>query len=83
MVFVQAFVSSRVSLLTSGSFSSSRTVSRIDATWLAEVGAFYNVKGDRAKAEELFDRAFRSKSDEVWRTLDIAGSYLGLEPHGQ
>jgi len=54
-----------------------------EAAWLAETGGFYNVKGDRAKAEELFDRAFRAKSDEVWRTVDIAGSYLGLTPHRQ
>lgn len=51
-----------------------------DAPWLAEVGAYYNLKGDRAKAEELFDRSFARSSDEVWQTANIAGSYLGVEP---
>ncbi len=37
-----------------------------DAPWLAEVGAYYNLRGDRAKAEELFDRSFQQESDEVW-----------------
>lgn len=51
-----------------------------DAPWLAEVGAYYNLRGNRAKAEELFDRAFQQQSGEVWQTINIAGSYLGVEP---
>ena len=51
-----------------------------DATWLARIGAYYNLKGDRARAEELFDRSFALSSDEVWQTANIAGSYLGVEP---
>jgi tetratricopeptide (TPR) repeat protein len=51
-----------------------------DAPWLAEIGAYYNLKGDRAKAEELFDRSFALDSSEVWQTVNIAGSYLGVEP---
>ena len=51
-----------------------------DAPWLAEIGAYYNLKGDRAKAEELFDRSFAINSNEVWQTANIAGSYLGVEP---
>jgi Flp pilus assembly protein TadD len=51
-----------------------------DAPWLAEVGAYYNLMGERAKAEELFDRSFQKQSDEVWQTANVAGSYLGLEP---
>jgi tetratricopeptide (TPR) repeat protein len=54
-----------------------------NASYYSEAGAFYNLKGDRAKAEELFDRAFQLQSDEVWRTTDIAGSYLGVQPHRQ
>lgn len=54
-----------------------------NASFFAEAGAFYNLKGDRAKAEELFDKAFALQSDEVWRTVDIAGSYLGVSPHRQ
>ncbi len=51
-----------------------------DAPWLAEVGAYYNLRGNRAKAEELFERSFAAESDEVWHTVNIAGSYLGVEP---
>jgi len=51
-----------------------------DAEKLAEIGAYYNLRGDRAKAEELFARSFQSKSDEVWNTLNVAGSYVGVRP---
>jgi tetratricopeptide (TPR) repeat protein len=51
-----------------------------DAPWLTEVGAYYNLMGDRAKAEELFDRAFQLHSGEVWQTANAAGSYLGAQP---
>ena len=54
-----------------------------NATWLAEVGAFYNLKGDRAKAEEMFDKSFQYKSDEVWNTVNMAGSYVKVEPRGE
>ena len=53
------------------------------SSYFSEAGAFYNIKGDRAKAEELFDRSFQLDSGEVWRTVDIAGSYLGVPPHRQ
>ena len=45
-----------------------------------EVGAFYNLRGNRAKAEELFDRSFQQESDEVWNTINMTGSYFGVEP---
>lgn len=51
-----------------------------DPSWLAEIGAYYNLQGNRAKAEELFDRAFAKQSDEVWITTNVAGSYVGVEP---
>ena len=51
-----------------------------DAPWLIEVGSYYNLKGDRKKAEELFERAFAIESGEVWQTVNAAGSYLGVEP---
>lgn len=54
-----------------------------NSSYFSEAGAFYNIKGERAKAEELFDRAFQLDSGEVWRTVDIAGSYAGVEPHRQ
>lgn len=53
-----------------------------NAAWQAELGAFFNLKGDRAKAEELFDKSFQNKSDEVWHTVNMAGSYVSVEPRG-
>ena len=50
-----------------------------DDKGLAEVGAYYLLKGDRAKAEELFDQSFRLE-DELWATVNAAGAYLGVPP---
>lgn len=50
-----------------------------DDKGLAEVGAYYLLKGDRARAEELFDRSFRLE-EEVWSTVNAAGAYLGIPP---
>ncbi len=47
---------------------------------LSEVGAWYNLHGDRATAEAYFDRAFSRKPDEVWYTVNAAGSYVGVKP---
>jgi len=51
-----------------------------DAQWLAEIGAYYNLKGDRARAEELFAKSFELESGEVWNTTNVAESYVGVEP---
>lgn len=50
-----------------------------DAPWLAEIGGYYNLKGDRTKAEELFTRSFSHES-EIWNTVHMAGSYVGVPP---
>ena len=47
--------------------------------WLAEVGAYYLINGDRETAETLFDRSFRMES-ELWATVSAAGAYLGVQP---
>ncbi len=51
-----------------------------DAEYAAEIGAWYNLHGDRSRAEELFARSFQLKGDEVWNTLNVAGSYVGIRP---
>jgi tetratricopeptide (TPR) repeat protein len=51
-----------------------------DDKGLAELGAYYLIKGDREKAEELFDKATSIESGEVWNTSMIAGGYLGVKP---
>jgi len=50
-----------------------------DEDWLAEIGAYYNLKGERAKAEQLFERSFEEDPDNLYNTLAVAGSYLGVE----
>lgn len=61
-------------------FDKSLAMNPKDDKGLAELGAYYMLKGDRAKAEELFDRSFNIESGEVWNTSMIAGSYLGVKP---
>lgn len=51
-----------------------------DTDWLAEIGAFHNLKGDRAKAETLFAQSFKRDANNVYNTAKAAGSYLGVEP---
>ncbi|MEA2570300.1 MAG: hypothetical protein QOI24_2301 [Acidobacteriota bacterium] len=50
-----------------------------DDKGLAEVGSYYMLNGDRAGAEELFDRSFKLEA-EMWATVSAAGSYLGVAP---
>jgi tetratricopeptide (TPR) repeat protein len=47
---------------------------------LTEVGGWYNLHGDRQGAEEMFTRAFKTKPDEIWYTVNAAGSYVGVRP---
>lgn len=51
-----------------------------DAPWLSEIGAFYNLHDDRATAETMFDRSYAIESEEVWATVNMAGSYVGVKP---
>lgn len=50
-----------------------------DVQGIAELGAYYMLLGDRATAEQLFDRSFQ-REDELWSTVAAAGSYLGVPP---
>jgi tetratricopeptide (TPR) repeat protein len=50
------------------------------ASLLAEAGAWYNLNGDRAKAEELFTKAFAADSGDTWSYSMTAASYLGKKP---
>ena len=50
-----------------------------DEDWLAEIGMYYNLQGDRETAESLFDRSFREDPKNLYNTLKAAGSYLGVE----
>lgn len=50
-----------------------------DVQGFAELGAYYMLQGDRATAEQMFDRSFQ-REDELWSTVAAAGSYLGVPP---
>jgi tetratricopeptide (TPR) repeat protein len=51
-----------------------------DADWLAEIGAYYNLKGDRAHAEELFARSLAEDSENPYNAAKMGGSYIGVAP---
>lgn len=51
-----------------------------DADWLAEIGAYYNLKGDRAHAEQLFARSLAEDPANVYNVTKMAGSYIGVQP---
>lgn len=50
-----------------------------DEDWMAEIGAYYNLKGDRKRAEQLFNRSFERDANNLYNTLKAAGSYVGVE----
>lgn len=50
------------------------------ANLLSEAGAYYNLHGEREKAEDLFTRAFQAESDSPWAYSMAAASYLGKNP---
>jgi tetratricopeptide (TPR) repeat protein len=50
-----------------------------DDKGLAEIGSYYLLNGDRAGAEEYFNRSFGMES-ELWNTVSAAGAYLGIAP---
>ena len=52
-----------------------------DDKGLAEVGSYYLLNGDRATAEDLFERSFKLEV-EMWSTVSAAGAYLGVKPQG-
>jgi tetratricopeptide (TPR) repeat protein len=45
-----------------------------------ELGAMLNLKGDRAKAEEWFAKSFAKDPNDIWATVNAAGSYIGVTP---
>lgn len=61
-------------------FDKAMQMEKNDEKWIAEVGAYHLMKGDRDKAEEMFDRSFKINDDEVWSTLHMAAGYMGVEP---
>lgn len=52
-----------------------------DDTGMMEYGAVANVHKDRAKAEEMFQKAFKKNSKHFWHWVNAGGSYLGVKPN--
>ena len=52
-----------------------------DADWLAEIGAYFNLQGDRDRAEELFARSFKEEPRNELTSAYAAGSYIGVVPN--
>ncbi|MCB9378297.1 MAG: hypothetical protein H6511_05975 [Holophagales bacterium] len=51
-----------------------------DEDWLAEIGGYYLLAGNRAHAEELFARSLAEDPSNLRNTLRMALAYLGLDP---
>ena len=57
-------------------FDQVRSLAPNDASKLAEIGVYYNVRGEREIAEELFRQALDLEPRAFWPLVNIAGSYL-------
>jgi tetratricopeptide (TPR) repeat protein len=51
-----------------------------DDSGILKAGCWFNLNGDRKRAEELFDLAFAKSPEDVWHYTNSAGSYLGIAP---
>ena len=51
-----------------------------DAPWMAEIGAYYMIKGDKTKAEELFESSVSIEDDNYWSIISMAAGYHGVRP---
>jgi tetratricopeptide (TPR) repeat protein len=49
-------------------------------TDLAEYGAMLNLSGKRSDAEEAFKKSIAKDPSDVWNTVAMAGSYVGVRP---
>ena len=61
-------------------FDKSLALSPKDDSGMIEYGAWANLNKERAKAEELFDRAMKRNPREFWHWVNAAGSFLGVPP---
>jgi tetratricopeptide (TPR) repeat protein len=51
-----------------------------DDSGILKAACWFNLNGDRARAEELFGRALGKSPDDVWHYILSAGSFVGVEP---
>jgi tetratricopeptide (TPR) repeat protein len=64
----------------SAAYDKALALDRNDDTGMVEYGVMANVNNDRAKAEGLFDQAFKKSPREFWHWVNAGGSYLGVKP---
>lgn len=46
---------------------------------MIEAGCWFNMFGNRERAEQLFDRAFAMSNNDEWFYINVAGSYVGVQ----
>jgi len=51
-----------------------------DDSGILKAGCWFNLNGERARAEELFGMAFAHSPDHAWHYILASGSYQGVEP---
>jgi tetratricopeptide (TPR) repeat protein len=51
-----------------------------DDTGIMKAACWFNLNGDRQRAEELFAQALGKSPDDVWHYILSAGSYVGVSP---
>jgi Tfp pilus assembly protein PilF len=51
-----------------------------DDSGIMKAACWFNVNGDRKRAEELFGIALGKNPDHTWHYILSAGSYVGVEP---
>jgi tetratricopeptide (TPR) repeat protein len=61
-------------------FDKALAIDKNDDTGMVEYGALANTNKGRAKAEMLFEQAFKKKPREFWHWVNAGGSYLGVKP---
>jgi tetratricopeptide (TPR) repeat protein len=61
-------------------FDKALAAEKDDDTGMIEYGGLANLHKDRAKAEGLFDQAFKKGPKDFWHWVNAGGSYLGVKP---
>lgn len=51
-----------------------------DAPWMAEIGAYHLLHGERDRAEELFRKSASIEGDNFWSIVNMAAAYHGVRP---
>jgi tetratricopeptide (TPR) repeat protein len=61
-------------------FEQAITMDPGDDTGIMKAGCWFNLNGDRKRAEELFGQALGKNPDDEWHYILSSGSYAGVEP---